>query len=89
MTGFGRGAHNAVMSEDPGFKDVGRLLLIVGLMLATAGLFLLVADKVPGLGRLPGDLIFRRGRMTLYVPIATCILISLFLTLLLNLFFRR
>jgi hypothetical protein len=68
---------------------LGRLLLILGLMLAGLGLFLLLAGRVPFLGRLPGDIAIQRGTWTFYLPLATSILLSLLLTLLLNLFIRR
>jgi hypothetical protein len=58
-------------------------------VLAAAGLLLLFADRIPWLGRLPGDLVIRRERWTLYLPLATMLLVSLVLTLLLNLFGRR
>jgi hypothetical protein len=68
---------------------LGRLLLILGLMIAGLGVFLLLAGRVPFLGRLPGDIAIQRGTWTFYLPLATSILLSLLLTLLLNLFFRR
>jgi hypothetical protein len=68
--------------------DVGRLLLILGISIALVGLILLLWPNLP-LGRLPGDLRFRFGGGTVFVPIATSILLSLLLTLLLNLFLRR
>jgi Protein of unknown function (DUF2905) len=52
------------------------------------GLLLTFAEKVPGLGRLPGDFVWRRGNTTLYFPLATCVIISLVLTLLFRLFRR-
>ena len=58
---------------------MGRVLIIVGLVIA--GLGVLVSVGLP-LGRLPGDIVVRRGSFTFYVPIATSILISLVLTLL-------
>ncbi len=75
--------------DDPTFKELGRLLLILGVLVAAAGIVLLVAGRMPWVGRLPGDLVFRRGGLTIYMPVVTCILISLLLTLLLNLFLRR
>lgn len=75
--------------EAPILKEIGRLLLVLGLVMAAAGVVLLLADKFPWLGRLPGDVILRRGRATFYFPIVTCLLVSLVLTVLLNLFFRR
>lgn len=64
---------------------MGKILVFVGL--AIAGIGLLVMLGLP-IGRLPGDLVVRRGSFTLYFPIVTSILISLLLTLVL-MFLRR
>jgi hypothetical protein len=64
---------------------MGRLLVLVGLIVAGAGL--LIMAGVP-LGRLPGDFTFRRGNATFYFPLATSILASVVLTLLLMLLRR-
>jgi hypothetical protein len=58
---------------------VGRILVVVGLVIA--GLGLLVMTGLP-LGRLPGDFVFRRGNVTVAVPLATSILVSVLLTVL-------
>ncbi|HEV3476265.1 MAG TPA: DUF2905 domain-containing protein [Rubrobacteraceae bacterium] len=69
-------------------ESVGRLLIGGALVLVVlGGLFLLLGRF--GLERLPGDLIFRRGNVTIYFPIGLMILISIVATILLNLFFRR
>ena len=71
---------------------LGRFLLALGLGLALLGGLLLAAARVPGLdrlGRLPGDFSFERGPVTIAVPLATSLLISLVLTIALNLFLRR
>lgn len=68
--------------------QVGRTLIIVGVLLAVVGVGLLLAGKL-GLGRLPGDIVVERKNFSLYVPIVTSIVISLVLTLLANLFFSR
>ena len=64
---------------------MGKLLVVVGV--AIAGLGVLVMLGVP-LGRLPGDIVYRRGNTTVYVPIATCLLLSVALTFLMMLFRR-
>jgi hypothetical protein len=69
-------------------SDLGKLLLILGGMTALLGLILLAMGHVPLLGRLPGDLTFRRGNVSCFIPIASSILLSLLLTLLLNLLLR-
>jgi multisubunit Na+/H+ antiporter MnhG subunit len=69
-------------------ESVGRLLIGGALVLVVlGGLFLLLGRF--GLERLPGDLIFRRGNVTIYFPIGLMILIYIVATILLNLFFRR
>jgi hypothetical protein len=64
---------------------MGKLLVIVGLVIAGVGL--LVMAGIP-IGRLPGDIVVRRGGGTLYFPVVTCIILSVLLTLLLSLFRR-
>ncbi len=67
------------------------MLIVMGLFLVALGGVLLLASKLPhlGLGRLPGDIYVKRGNFTFYFPIVTCIILSIVLTILLNLFFRR
>ena len=67
---------------------VGRLLLAMAALLAVVGLVLVLLDRF-GFGRLPGDIVWRRDNVTVYFPVGLMILLSLILTLLLNLFFRR
>ena len=62
-----------------GMQEWGRLLLLLAGIIAVVGVALLVAGKL-GLGRLPGDLVFRGRHTTVYVPIVTSIVISLLLT---------
>ncbi|HEY3240321.1 MAG TPA: DUF2905 family protein [Acidimicrobiia bacterium] len=68
--------------------DIGRTLVIVGLVIAVVGGLIWLLGGL-GLGRLPGDIDWRRGNLRVYVPIASCLLLSLVGTLVLNLFFRR
>jgi hypothetical protein len=69
--------------------SLGKLLIVGGIVLGLTGVALLFADRLPFLGRLPGDLVIRREHWSLYLPLTTCILISLLLTLLFFLFGRR
>ena len=71
-----------------GVAQIGRLLLIVAGLLACVGGLLLLGDKV-GLGRVPGDLVWRRKGVTVYFPLVTSLALSVILTLLMNLFLRR
>lgn len=68
--------------------DIGRTLLVVGAVLFVVGLLLTFGARVPGLGRLPGDIVVRKGNFTFYFPLVTSILLSLLLTAILS-FFRR
>ncbi|MBD3160566.1 MAG: DUF2905 family protein [Candidatus Eisenbacteria bacterium] len=70
-------------------RVLGRVLLLFGLGIAALGLLLLVAPKIPFLGRLPGDLRFQRDGTTIFLPLATCLLLSILLTVILNLLGRR
>ena len=67
------------------FQPLGKILILIGIVLFTAGVLLLFADKIPLFGKLPGDIIIRRKSFTLFFPIATCIALSLILTLILYL----
>ncbi len=76
---------------DSGLGFLGRALLGTGIVVAAVGLLLILADKLPGLplGRLPGDIRIERGGFHFYVPLATSILVSLVLSLVLWLVGRR
>ena len=66
----------------------GRALLVFGAVLLLVGGALIVAEKL-GLGRLPGDIVVEKKGFRLYAPIATSIVLSLVLTAVLNLVFRK
>ena len=69
-------------------ESIGKLLTGGAVvLLVLGGIFLLLSRF--GLDRLPGDLVFRRGNFTVYAPIGLMIVVSVVLTILLNLFFRR
>jgi Protein of unknown function (DUF2905) len=59
----------------------GRALITVGLILLACGLLVSFAPKLPTwLGRLPGDITFKRGNFSFYFPLATCLLLSAILS---------
>jgi hypothetical protein len=68
--------------------ELARMLIIFGIILVGLGVLLWLAPKIPWLGRLPGDLTFQWGRTTFYLPLGTCLLISLILTVIFSLFRR-
>jgi hypothetical protein len=65
-------------------ENTGRLLIVVGLVVVAAGLLFLLAGRVPFLGRLPGDLHFERDGVQVYAPLATGLLLSVVLSVLLT-----
>jgi hypothetical protein len=70
-------------------NDFSKTLIFFGVILIGIGLFTAVAGKIPGLGKLPGDIYFRKGALTFYFPLATCLVLSLVLTLIFNLFGKK
>ncbi len=71
-----------------GLSYLAKMLILIGVILTAIGVLFLFMPKVPWLGRLPGDVIFRRGNFTFFFPWVTCLVISILLTLLLA-FFRK
>ena len=66
----------------------GKVLILGGLVLVVAGLYLTFGGKVPWIGRLPGDFRIERENFSFYFPLGTCLLISALLSLILWLFRR-
>jgi hypothetical protein len=65
---------------------LGKLLILLGVFIILIGLFLLIGEKIPWFGRLPGDIIIKKEKFSFYFPLTTCIIISIILTLLFALF---
>jgi len=68
-----------------GIDPIGRLLIVAGIVLAGIGLLIVVAPGI-AFGRLPGDVHIDRGNVQIFIPFGTMILVSVVLTLLLNVF---
>lgn len=70
-----------VMSEDA--VQLGKVLIIAGVALAIAGILVMLGAQArwPGIGRLPGDIVHRGGKVSFYFPIVTCLILSAVLTL--------
>ncbi len=66
--------------------ELGKMLFIFGILMVAVGLFLMFAPRIPFIGRLPGDMVIRRGNFTFYFPLATSLLLSVLLTLLFSIF---
>ncbi len=70
-------------------EQIGKTFVLFGAIILMIGVILMFAGKIPGIGRLPGDILIRRGNFTFYFPLATSILVSLILTLLFSILARR
>jgi ribose/xylose/arabinose/galactoside ABC-type transport system permease subunit len=71
------------------FTNIGKLLIVIGLLLAGIGVALLFSGKIPWLGKLPGDFLFQGKNSSFYFPLTTSILISIVLSLVMWFINRR
>ena len=71
------------------FQQFGKLLIFAGIFIVVLGIVLLFGDKIPLIGKLPGDIIIKKKNFTLYIPIVTSLILSLLISLLLFLFRNR
>ena len=70
-------------------ETVAKILIGLAVLLALTGAGLLLASRLGWSGRLPGDIVWKKGNLTLYAPIGLSILLSIVLTIALNVFLRR
>ncbi|HUJ18816.1 MAG TPA: DUF2905 domain-containing protein [Nitrospirota bacterium] len=68
--------------------DIAKILILFGTLLIAVGVVLLLVPKLPFLGRLPGDIMIKRGNTTFYFPLATSILISILISFIVYLLSR-
>lgn len=69
--------------------QLGKALIVAGVLIAIAGAALLAGGKIPAIGRLPGDIVIKRENFTFYFPLTTGIIISLLVTLLFRLMGKK
>ena len=69
-----------------GFSDLGKVLIVLGVVIAGVGVLLMMGEKIPWIGKLPGDIIIRKEKFTFTFPIVTCIILSILLTIIFSLF---
>ena len=67
------------------FKGIGKILILVGAFTVFLGLLLVFWQRIPFLGKLPGDVFVQEGNLQISFPIATCVIISILLTVIANL----
>ena len=78
-----RRAHGACV------QDLGRSIVVLGLVIAAVGAVVMLLPRMPWLGHLPGDLHIERPGFSVHFPLVTCLVVSAVATIILNLFFRR
>jgi hypothetical protein len=69
--------------------DLAKTLMLVGAVIFGLGVVLALTGKVPGIGKLPGDILIKKENFSFYFPLATCIILSIILTLMMQVFNRR
>lgn len=70
------------------YGSMGRLLIGLGAALVLVGLLFLLIEKLPGVRQLPGNIVVQRENFTLFMPLGTMILLSIVLTIILNVLLR-
>jgi hypothetical protein len=70
-------------------ESLGKMLLYIGIVLVLIGAFFILTAKLPWFGRLPGDFVWKKESATIFIPVTTMLLVSIILTLLLNIIWRR
>jgi len=65
---------------------IGKLFVVLGIILIVIGLTFMFGEKIPYIGRLPGDILIKKEKFSFYFPITTSIIISIILTLLFSIF---
>ncbi len=65
---------------------IGKILIVLGIILIITGIGFVLGDKIPFIGKLPGDIIIKKEKFSFYFPITTSIIISIILTILFSLF---
>ena len=70
-------------------QSLGKLILVMGIFLVVFGSLILLSPKIPFIGRLPGDILIKRDNFTFFFPLASSIIISLIITIILNLILGR
>ena len=68
-------------------KEIGKVLILFGSITMLLGLFFMLGGKISFLGRLPGDILIEKENYRFYFPLASCLLVSIILTIVINIVF--
>jgi hypothetical protein len=69
-------------------EEIARVLIMLGSIILFLGVLLFLFDKVPYVGKLPGDILIKKGGITIYFPIVTCLVVSVVMTIIFSIFKR-
>ena len=58
-------------------NEIGKSIILIGIILVIIGVLMTVAGKIPGVGKLPGDILIKKENFSFYFPLTTCILLSI------------
>ena len=71
-----------------GFEGIGKILTIVGIIIVVLGLIFVLGDRIPFLGKLPGDILIKKDGISFHFPVVTFLLVSVVLTIIINFILR-
>lgn len=71
-----------------GFEGIGRILIIIGIIIVVLGFIFAFGERIPFLGKLPGDIVIKKDGISFYFPVVTLLLLSVVLTLIINFILR-
>lgn len=71
------------------WQSLGRVMVGIGVLLFVVGLIMMGLGKFFHIGSLPGDIVYKKGNFTFYFPVVTCLVLSVIISLIVKLFFRR
>jgi Protein of unknown function (DUF2905) len=70
-------------------NDLGKSIIAIGIVLIIVGIIVTLAGKIPGVGKLPGDILIKKENFSFYFPLTTCILLSIILSTFMYLFGKK
>jgi hypothetical protein len=70
-------------------SDLGKSIVFIGIVLIIVGLLMTMAGKIPGGGKLPGDIFIKKANFSFYFPLTTCILLSIILSAVMYFFGKK
>jgi hypothetical protein len=70
------------------FEGIGKIITIVGVILVVLGLIFVFGERIPFLGKLPGDILIKKDGISFYFPVVTFLLVNVVLTIIINFILR-